>query len=408
MNFKFNKKLILIIVFLLSVSVLLYGCKTDIGKGNNDTKDEINKNKDNDKPKEVPVRKEKVSLLATGDVMFHNSQLAGAKQSDGSYDFNNYFQFVKKYIEEVDIALANFETTTLDSKPPTANKLMFNTPKSSIEALKNAGFDILATANNHTLDTGKSGIINTIDNINEYGLKSFGTYKEPSSRVLIDTVNDVKIAFISYTYGCNGLESRLTREELSYMVNIIDEDKIKSDIEEAEEKGADATVVFIHWGAEYDRNMNTKSAEYQTELGHKMVDWGADIIFGSHPHVIQKSEIIEHEGEDKFIIYSMGNFVSNQRRETLAPYNIKNRIYTEDGVMVKLEIEKDFSTNKTIITTVDYIPTWVHKYKKAGKDNYEILPIESYIAGNENDIGDSLLAKLKKSQKNTLDLMTSK
>ncbi|MCG4586614.1 CapA family protein, partial [Anaerosalibacter bizertensis] len=147
------------------------------------------------------------------------------------------------------------------------------------------------------------------------------------------------------------------------------------------------------WGNEYEMEPN----EEQIELGKKMTEWGVDIVFGSHPHVIQKSEIIQSNGEDKFIIYSLGNFLSNQRRESI------NNKYTEDGVMVNIEVEKDFSNNKTIIKNVEYIPTWVNKYIESGKPKYEILPVEDFI--DTEVFNQETLLKMKESYKNTMNKM---
>ncbi len=131
-----------------------------------------------------------------------------------------------------------------------------------------------------------------------------------------------------------------------------------------------------------------------------MVEWGANIILGSHPHVIQRTEIINKDGKDNFIIYSMGNFLSNQRKE-----NTDNP-YTEDGIMVNLNIEKDFTTGETIIKNRDYIPTWVYRYRENGKLFYEILPIDDYIQGElDIAIGDSLKPRIKKSFEDTMNKM---
>ena len=176
------------------------------------------------------------------------------------------------------------------------------------------------------------------------------------------------------------------------MINIIDEDRIKSDIEKSVEKGADLVVVFIHWGNEYQR----EPSEEQMELGRKMVEWGANIVFGSHPHVIQKSEIIEHNGKDNFIIYSLGNFISNQRRETI------NNKYTEDGIMVAIEVEKNFTKNETIIKNITYTPTWVHKYSVDGVAKYEIIPIDE---SNLDEIDNSIHTKVKESYESTMSII---
>lgn len=338
-----------------------------------------------------------INLLAVGDIMFHSPQFRAAYNKETlSYDFVPTFKYIKKYVEEADLALANFETVTAGEDVGFSGFPRFNTPKESLLALKEIGFDILSTANNHSLDQGKKGLINTIDKISEYGMKNIGTYKEPNENILVEEKEGIKIGFLSYTYGLNGMDSTLSKEELTYMVNIIDEEKIKADIEKAKSSDVDLIVVFIHWGNEYQR----EPSNYQLELGGKMVDWGANIILGSHPHVIQKTQIINKNGKDNFIIYSMGNFLSNQRKETM------DNSYTEDGVMVNLEIEKNLDSGETIIKNIQYIPTWVHRYRENGKLFFEILPINDYINGGlDVVIVDSLKGRLKKSYDDTMSKM---
>lgn len=348
---------------------------------------------------EPVIEKITSTIAATGDIMFHSPQIKGAYNAEKKdYDFENTFAQIRKYIEEVDLSLGNFETVTAGAEHGYTGFPRFNTPKSAIEAIKNAGFDILSTANNHSLDRGKEGILETIDNINEFGLKNFGTYKEATDEILIQDVNGINIALLSYTYGCNGLEGLLTSEELSYMVNIINEDRIKKDITKADELGVDATVVFIHWGNEYQR----EPSQFQVNLANKMIEWGADIILGSHPHVVQKAEIVNYDGDNKFIIYSMGNFISNQRSETLS---IHNRRYTEDGIIVHLTLEKDLLENKTIIKEIDYIPTWVYRYSEDGKFKYSILPTVEYLEDNDDGLSEEVLMRLQDSYDNTIQLM---
>ncbi|WP_353097522.1 CapA family protein [Tissierella praeacuta] len=367
----------------------------NIGNEKSELSKEIDENDSNEEKGENRISS--IKILAAGDIMFHSPQYKVAfNKETKSYDFTNTFRYIKKYVEEADLALANFETVTAGAEIGFSGFPRFNTPKESLLAIKETGFDILSTANNHCLDQGKKGIIQTIDNINEYGMKNMGTYKEPNDNILIEEVEDVKIGLLSYTYGLNGMDNALSKEELSYMINRIDEEKIKNDIEKVKSLGTDLVVVFIHWGNEYQR----EPSDYQLELGSKMVEWGANIILGSHPHVIQKTEIINKDGKDNFIIYSMGNFLSNQRKE-----NTDNS-YTEDGVMVNLNIEKDFSSGETIIKSIDYIPTWVYRHRENGKLSYEILPIDDYIQGKlDIEVVDSLKPRLEKSFKDTMDKM---
>lgn len=398
-----NKKIRLSIIMFVLLTLLLSACKTMI-------KPEINSdnivNIDIEKiDKEIPLiveekiedKIEEITLLAVGDIMFHSPQVRAAYLGEGQYDFTPTFKYVKEYIESADIALANYETVTVNNKPYSGFP-RFNSPKETILALAEAGFDIISTANNHSLDQGKSGILSTLDTIEEYGLKSMGTYRTPEQQILIEDIKGIKIGLLSYTYGLNGLDSLLTKEELSYMINLINEEKIKSDIEKAIELGADLTVLFLHWGHEYHNN----PSNYQIELGEKIMEWGGNIIFGSHPHVIQKSPIMNNPKEN-YIIYSMGNFLSNQRKETMG------NSLTEDGVMVKLNIEKNFTTGESIIKKVEYIPTWVYKYKSEGKYHYEILPVEEVISEKLLiELVEPVFNRIEDSHNNTLNTIMGK
>lgn len=338
-----------------------------------------------------------LSLSATGDIMFHSSQLQSAHDpSTGEYNFDEVFEPVKRYLDGSDIAIGNFETTTAGNEYGISSYPSFNSPMSTIDTMKYAGYDILSTANNHSLDTGKKGIINTIDNIKNNGLDHIGTSKEEGYRFLLKEENGIILSFLSYTYGLNGNDVRLSKEELSYMVNVIDEERMKEDINKAKNV-SDKVIISIHWGNEYNR----EPSQAQMELADKMFEWGADVILGSHPHVIQRSEMIKKNGEDKFIIYSMGNFISNQRRETLP--STMNNIYTEDGVIVNIDFKKNLDTDEVVIDAINYIPTWVYKYSEGGKYEYRILPVSDYAESNE--LSEDIKEKLKNSYIHTMDQM---
>lgn len=335
------------------------------------------------------------TILATGDIMFHMPQIRGAYDENiGKYDFKHNFEYVKKYIKSADLAVANFETVTAGEDIPYSGFPNFNSPVETLDAIKYAGFHMLTTSNNHCLDQGKKGLLNTISAIEERGLINIGTYKEPAEDIFMMDINNIKIALLSYTYGFNGMGYTLTEEEQKYMVRKIDEDRIEHDIQKTKDKGADIVVVFIHWGNEYQR----EPSEEQIKLGRKMVQWGANIILGSHPHVIQRSEIIQYNGKDNYIIYSMGNFLSNQRRETM------DNKYTEDGVMVKLILEKDYSKKQTIIQDIEYIPTWVRRYKQDGRWVYQILPVKEFLNNEKllSTIGKLEINRIEESLENTL------
>lgn len=392
------KKVLLTLFIIIFTVTITVGC-SDL---DNSEKLEQNESKNQEQDENNIVEEEiekysELSLSATGDIMFHGAQLKSAYNNNTKeYDFKRVFENVKPHLENSDIAIANFETTTAGSEMPISSYPSFNSPDSTVDALKYSGIDILTTANNHSLDTGKIGIVNTIKNIENNGIEYIGTSEEEYRAFILKEKNDITLSFLSYTYGLNGNDSRLNSNELDNMVNLIDEDKMQEDIKKAKNV-SDKVVVFIHWGNEYSR----EPSESQMELADKMFEWGADIILGSHPHVIQRSEIIKKNGENKFIIYSMGNFISNQRRETLP--NTRNNIYTEDGVIVNIDFKKDLETNEVIIKDIRYIPTWVHKYPENGKDEYRILPIADFI--DDNTLSKATIERLKNSHKQTMDLM---
>nr|WP_300002874.1 CapA family protein [Tissierella sp.] len=350
-----------------------------------------------DKEKEKPAEAEKANakILSVGDVMFHMPQVKSAYIGDGNYDFADSFKYVKNHIEAADVSIANFESVTAGNDKRFSGFPQFNSPKETLLGLKESGFDIVSTANNHSLDQGKEGILKTLEYAKSYGLKTIGTYKEKQTEYLIEEKNGIKLGFLAYTYGVNGLEFYLSPEELSTMVNIIDETKIKRDIE-ALKKQADIVVVSVHWGTEYQR----ETGQQQIDLGHKMVDWGANVILGSHPHVLQKSEIIKKDGMDNFIIYSMGNFFSNQRQETMG------NSFTEDGVMVEIDIEKDIANDKTWVKSVNFLPTWIDKYNEDGRDIYRILSTRDVLEGKlDIQLSDKIKARIEKSQRDSLEIL---
>ncbi|MFZ7133706.1 MAG: CapA family protein [Eubacteriales bacterium] len=344
---------------------------------------------------EAVGKKERITISANGDIMFHTPQI-NAAYKDGSYSFDENFVKIKKYIENADIALGNFESTTNGGTP--SGYPIFNAPDEALTTLSQVGYDVLSTANNHCLDSGKSGIIRTIEKINENNMVNIGTYTDPGEHIYITDVKGVKLAILAYTYGLNGMDSLLTNNEREDMINLIREDKIQDDISRSKELGADMTIVFIHWGNEYQLNPSWE----QTQLAQQMFDWGADIILGSHPHVVQKSELLSVDGEMKYVIYSMGNLISNQRRETLG--GISNSEYTEDGVIVNITLEKDVIKNHTKIVSIKYIPTWVDRQVAEGGFKYEVLPVSN--VENEN-VSTSIANKMRQSFSNTMTKMTS-
>jgi len=310
---------------------------------------------------EVNLPNPTVTFLAVGDVMMHDGQIwAGYNEATDTFDYTEFFHVVRDEISAADIAMANLETTLAGKEQKYTGYPMFNSPDEIADALKDAGFDIVVTSNNHTLDRGAKGALRTLEVLKERGLATLGTYasEEERSQILIREVNGISFAFLAYTYGTNGIP---IPKDMPYLVNLIDEEATLSDIERAKSQ-ADVVVVYLHYGDEYQRT----PSKYQRKLAHLLLKKGASFIVASHPHVIQPSEWMEVQEPDgeivkKYIAYSMGNFISAQRFP-----------YTEEGLMVKFTLEKDLQKNKVYLTEVQEIDTWVDKFVRDGKMRYVV------------------------------------
>ncbi|WP_170075556.1 CapA family protein [Paraclostridium dentum] len=353
-----------------------------------------------------------VTISAIGDIMAHDDQLkAQFDKGTNTYSFDNNFKYVKPYISKSDLAIGNLETTLAGPKAKYSSFPKFNSPDELADAIKNSGVDIVSTINNHTYDRGSDGVYRTLDVLNSKDIEHVGTQKnDEDENFLIKDVDGVKLGITAYSYGqvygsttaLNGLNidyndlNNLNIFNSSYVDIAFNE--IKDTLDVMNNKESDLQVVILHWGDEYTRQPN----EFQKELAKKLCDYGVDIIIGSHPHMVQPIEMIKSDENDNetLVIYSLGNFLSNQRNEIL------NKKYTEDGVIVNIGINKNLNTGETKISNVEYIPTWVNKYNnKNGKLTYEIIPLI-----NEKQLSkiDNLpLDKAKKSYDNTTSIIGS-
>lgn len=340
-----------------------------------------------------------ILITAVGDLMAHQGNLNNAyTPKTGTYNFNGFLEYVKPYLTKSDLTIGNFETVTAGPSSGYTSYPSFNTPDAMLTALSNAGFDVLSTANNHCLDKGVNGLTRTIKKIEENKMINVGSSVDGKNKYITKEINSIKVSILSYSSAFNGNDASLNSKQKIKYLSPINETRIKSDIETVKAKGTDSIIVIMHWGTEYQREPNAM----QTSLSKKILSWGADIILGSHPHVVQKSEIIKVNDKDKFVIYSMGNFISGYRRSDKAKR--PNKIYTEDGVIVQLQIEKDPKGGVNIKKT-DYIPTWVDKTYVNNRPVFKIIPIPSpnitgaYITNYNRNF-------IKQSYKNTMDIMT--
>ena len=340
-------------------------------------------------PNEEIVPDTTISLVATGDIMCHNSQYNDAAKN-GTYDFSYVFEDVTDIISSADVAIGNLETTFAGKERGYSSYPTFNTPEQLATNLKDAGFDILTTANNHSLDTGYKGIEGTIANLDEVGILHTGTFDSPEKKdeILIKNVNGINIAVLSYTYGTNGIPVPKGKE---YCINLIDKDLIKTHLDKAKELKPDLIIVSMHWGEEYLLKPNKE----QNELADFLFENGADIILGSHPHVLEKMEKREIELEDGtkkdgFVIFSLGNFVSGQKKAN-----------TRNSIILSLKITKNGQTGKMSIDETDYTPIYTYTYPNL--KNYRIIDLRERVTNYENGTDDLIKSSDYKTLKSELE-----
>ena len=328
-------------------------------------------------PAEATVEDITIKMTVIGDIMCHNTQYTDAYNSSSKkYDFSYVFDDVKDKLSQADITVGNLETTFAGSKIVYSSYPTFDAPEALGRALKDVGVDVLSTANNHCMDKGYTGIVNTIKELDELKIDHMGTYdsEESSNNILVKDVKGIKIAFLAYTYGTNGIA---VPKDKSYAVNLIDKDKIKKDLQAAKDLDVDLISVSMHWGTEYKQN----PTDEQEELADFLFENGADIILGSHPHVLEKMEkrTIELEDgttKDGFIIYSLGNFMSGQYYD-----------YTRQSIILDLQITKH-GDGKISIDSATYTPIYMYKSSSGSKQKYLVMDIEKaledYKAGKKN------------------------
>lgn len=324
-------------------------------------------------PSSSPYSQE-ATLIAVGDVMMHKAQIdAGYNPATKTYNYDSFFSEVKDILQAGDWVIANLETTLAGADAKYTGYPLFNAPKAIANTLKASGFNIIGTTNNHSLDRGEVGVLNTLQHLREERLTSVGTYasSEEAQEVRVIKENEISMAIFAYTYGTNGID---IPQEKPYLVSLIDESKIIADIKKAESLGVDVITIMLHFGVEYQRNPTLS----QQQLVENLIKAGADIILGSHPHVVQPYqifEVTEANGETRkaVAIYSMGNFIA---------YQVGS--YKDLGVIFQVGLKKDFPSENVEITEIKAIPTYIDNYYPNEKLNFRVLPIEETITA-KND-----------------------
>ena len=296
-----------------------------------------------------------VNLTFVGDAMQHAPQITAAQRADGTYDYSQCFEHLMGDITWADLAVVNLECP-LGGKPYTGYPC-FSAPDSYAKQLKDVGFDLFLTANNHCLDRRDKGLVRTCEMLDSLGVPHIGTYRDQQERdrviPLIINVKGMKIAFLDYTYGTNGIPI-----QGSVIVDLIDQQRIANDIAIARQRGAHAICVNMHWGIEYQ----LKPVAEQRTLADFLVAQGVDLIIGGHPHVVEPMEMRYSKEYDKnvLLVYSMGNFISNQ-----------SDIDCRGGAMVKVSLRME--NGHAVVVEPRYKLFFVQK-PRSSSENYVLIP----------------------------------
>ncbi|MDF9830912.1 CapA family protein [Parabacteroides sp. PF5-6] len=300
-------------------------------------------------------------LLFAGDVMVHATQYESAWQEggDSTYNFNPPFTYIQDLIRSADLSIANFEVA-LGGKPYSGYPL-FSSPPEIVDALKDAGFDLLFTANNHAADKGRKGIEGTIEYMRALDLLHTGSFIDSTDRAdhypLLVERNHIRLAFLNYTYGTNGMPVRKPN-----IINLTDTVQIRADLAKARLSQPDYIITCMHWGYEY----HEKEHAEQRRLARFLAENGTQLIIGSHPHVVQPyDEIVTHAGDTVPVIYSLGNLISNQQWRR-----------ADGGILFEVILVKNEGQTARISSA--YEPFWVNRFNEETQSIYRIIPVNDY------------------------------
>jgi len=324
-----------------------------------------------------------IKIGNTGDILIHSPIFRSVYNSENNtYDFNNIFKYVKDIYSDFDYMVANLEQPIAGEEFGYSGFPLFNAPDSIVDALKNNGVDMLLTANNHSYDRGNQGFYNTISSLKEKNIDFIGIRDKDDKPYLVKDIKGIKVGFINYTYETQKLSNTKyingipMNSETAPLINSFDYNNLDAFYKDISEKislmyndGAEVIITYLHWGTEYSISAN----DYQKRIAQKLCDLGVDAIIGGHTHCLEPIDMISStiSGKQTPIIYSTGNQLSNQRKETLSKFSYDSP-YCEDGVIYSIEITKK-TTGEVVISDVNYTATWCNLF---GSDYY-ILPLDN-------------------------------
>lgn len=374
--------LILIVLFLfLSLCLLIKTCSgPDINQGSGVTPPHSNQTETLDPTPQGPTVVACASIGITGSIFPHEKVMQSVKTNDGSYDFSSYLNFISNSYQSYDYMIAGLEATLGEPGKTTPS----NCPDSLIDALKEAGIDMLLTSGDQTYAAGHYGFIRTQEVLSAKGMTYTGT--RPSTEVpsyLLQDINGIKIGMLNYTFetgdtalGNKTINDITVDKEDTDLINSFNYrkmgkfyDEVKAAKEAMDAQGADYIIVFIHWGNEYDRTpSNTQKA-----IAQNLCELGVDFIVGSHPHIVQPMEVLTSQsGTTTYCLYSTGSAISGERRE-----NTKQAAqgHTEDGIIFGLKFQR-MSDGSVSIADINATPLWSSLETVNGKEAFTILPVD--------------------------------
>ena len=346
-------------------------------------------------------------LTLAGDIVPALSLYGEAKQDDGSYDFSYYFQDVTHYIREADYASCCLEAALCGEGLRYRDYPLFRAPDGLAETLKTVGFDLVALASNHGMDGGKEGLDRTLDVMDGLGLDHVGTFRTQEERdeshgVLLKDLNGIRIAFVDYTYGTNGIPM----DDCPYAMNVYTSDYMTScsiprkelfaeDMAYAKSLEPDLIAVIMHWGAEYF----SPRQPAQTQVAEYLFSLGADLVIGGHPHVPQPMETVEIQNPDGttrtgFLCYCLGNLMADMQEADHPNCSLT--------ALVQIDVVKDVESGETTLRQVEYVPLLIMDrldYGVRGGWRFRLLDLRKTLddveAGRDTGLNKDMIGDMK-------------
>lgn len=382
MNKKSKIAIWIITIFVICLSVICGISLRDnkvINSSSNSIFQKENKNKTTEQKE---YEETTITIGNVGDILIHSPIFKSVyNQSSNTYDFNPIFEYVNAKYSSYDYMVADLEQPIDNSGENYAGYPLFKSPDTIADALKSNGVDLLLTANNHCYDQSTAGFYKTMSLLNEKGISYIGMREENSKPYLIKDIKGIKVGMINYTYETEKLSDTKylngipMSADTAPLLNTFDYNNLdafysefKTNIDNMYNDGAEVIIAYMHWGNEY----SLTASDHQKKIAQKLCDFGVDAIIGGHTHCIEPTDLLTSSvsGKQTPIIYSTGNQLSNQRKETLNQFSYETP-YFEDGVIYEISFTRK-ADGSVILSNVSYTATWCNLFGS----NYRIIPLD--------------------------------